>query len=201
MSRSGQLSDRDARRRKRRRIFHVNMLRKFNTPEVVGYSEEVADIEDEGISVWDGQPDGEPEKPSVGEQLSAEQHADLDQLLTDFRDVMRNTPGRTDRAEHRIETGGARPVRLPPYRLPHAYRDTVKQELDEMLKQGIIEPSSSEWSAPIVLVKKKDGSLRLCVDYRRLNEVSETDAYPMPRIDDLIDRLGKAGYISTLDLT
>ena len=188
-------------RRKRRRIFHVNMLRKFNTPEVVGYSEEVADIEDEGISVWDGQPDGEPEKPSVGEQLSAEQRADLDQLLTDFQDVMRNTPGRTDRAEHRIETGGARPVRLPPYRLPHAYRDTVKQELDEMLKQGIIEPSSSEWSAPIVLVKKKDGSLRLCVDYRRLNEVSETDAYPMPRIDDLIDRLGKAGYISTLDLT
>ena len=77
----------------------------------------------------------------------------------------------------------------------------MKKELQDMLQQGIIEPSSSEWSAPIVLVKKKDGSLRLCVDYRRLNGVSKMDAYPMPRIDELIDRLGKSCFISTMDLT
>ena len=65
-----------------------------------------------------------------------------------------------------------------------------------MLLAGIIESSTSEWSAPIVLVKKKDQSLRLCVDYRKLSQVPEGDAYPMPRIDDLIDR----AYISTLDL-
>ena len=69
-----------------------------------------------------------------------------------------------------------------------------------MLESGIIEKLSSEWAAPIVLVKKKDGSLRMCMDYRRLNSATRSDAYPMPRID-LIDRLGKAKYITALDLT
>ena len=70
-----------------------------------------------------------------------------------------------------------------------------------MQKSGLIEPSTSEWASPIVLVKKKDGTLQLCVDYQKLNAVSQADAYPMPRIDELIDRLGQARYITTLDLT
>ena len=92
------------------------------------------------------------------------------------------------------------PTDSPPYRLPHAYRDIVKSELVDMEREGIIERSSSEWAFPIVLVKKKDGSLRMCVDYRRLNAISDADAYPMPRVDDMIDALGKAKYITTLDL-
>ena len=70
-----------------------------------------------------------------------------------------------------------------------------------MLENGIIEESSSDWASPIVLVPKKDKSLRLCVDYRRLNAVSKVEAYPMPHIDELIDQLGRAKYISTIDLT
>ena len=77
----------------------------------------------------------------------------------------------------------------------------VKQELKEMLNQGIIEPSVSECAVPIVPIVKKDGSLRLCVYYRRLNATSQTNGYPMPRIDDLIDQLGQAQFLSTLDLT
>ena len=77
----------------------------------------------------------------------------------------------------------------------------MKAEIEEMLKQGLIEPSTSEWSSPVVLVKKKDGTMRLCVDYCRLNDVSESDAYPMPRIDELIDRLGKSCFITAIDLT
>ena len=109
-------------------------------------------------------------------------------------------PKKTNLTKHRIITKTDRPVKLPAYRLPHAYRETVLKELEEMEKSGVIEPSQSEWAAPIVIVKKKDGSLRICVDYRRLNSVTAMDAYPMPRTDELIDKLGKAKYITTLDL-
>ena len=185
-------------RRKKLRIFHVNMLRKFFTSEFVGYLQEEGDLEEDD-SDWDPK-SGCDDKPKLGEQLSGEQREQLQQLITEFPGVWSGIPGRTDQTEHRVETGNASPVRLPPYRLPHAFRVEVQKEVDEMLKSGVIEPSTSEWSAPIVPVRKKDGSLRLCIDYRRLNSISKADAYPMPRVDDLIDRLGKAKYISTLDL-
>ena len=86
-----------------------------------------------------------------------------------------------DTLEHRISTGDATPVRLPPYCIPHAFRETVHQELKEMLEHGVIEHSNSDWAAPLVTVQKKDPTLRLCVDYRRLNTLSKSDVYPMPR--------------------
>ncbi len=69
-----------------------------------------------------------------------------------------------------------------------------------MQSLGVIRPSSSDWASPIVLVKKKDGSLRFCVDYRELNSVTKSDLFPLPRIDDLLDQLGKSRFFSTLDL-
>lgn len=191
-------------RRKRHRTFHVNMLRKWHEPAASAFTamEEVADEPDgEDVPLWNGEPSTAASNPVFGEQLTSEQQHELQGLLKEFADVMQNQPGRTDVAEHTIDTGAARPVKLPPYRLPHAHRETVQREIEEMLEAGIIEPSQSEWSAPIVLVKKKDGTLRLCVDYRRLNSVSKSDVYPMPRIDDLIDQLGKVRYLTTLDLT
>ena len=80
-------------------------------------------------------------------------------------------------------------------------RQRERDELEKNQMREQMEPSTSDWCAPIVPVKKKDGTLRLCVDYRRLNAVSESDAYPMPRVDDLINRLGGVGYITTMDLT
>ena len=70
-----------------------------------------------------------------------------------------------------------------------------------MLQLGVIEESRSAWSSPIVLVPKPDGTFRFCNDFRRLNEASAFDAYPMPRVDELIERLGPARYLTTLDLT
>ena len=188
-------------RRKRQRVFHVNMLRKWHvSPTVSLWAEELSESDPEDdVPIWN---EGRAEDtPKIGDQLNLEQQSELQELLRGYQDVFQNIPGRTNMTQHNIVSGSASPVKLPPYRLPYAYRDTVKQELEKMLASGIIEPSCSEWSAPIVLIKKKDGSLRLCVDYRRLNAVSETDAYPMPRIDDLIDQLGKATVFSTIDLT
>ena len=85
-------------------------------------------------------------------------------------------------------------------RVPVYLRDELKVNIDSMLARGIIRPSKSEWAAPLVLVRKKDGSLRVCVDYRDLNNATVKDAYPMPNIDDLIYRLNKLEIATTFDL-
>ena len=153
-------------RRKRKRIFHVNMLRKFHLPKVSEanyFVEEINDdVREEEIPVWNENPEGQP---LVGAQLDISQKEQLSDVIKQFADVLQNVPGRTNLTVHHIETGSALPIRLPPYRLPHAYRDAVQAELQQMLESDIIEPSSSEWASSIVIVNKKDRSLRLCVDY------------------------------------
>ena len=188
-------------KRQKQRIFHINMLRPWHeVPATSLLVMEVGESEtDEDIAFWRDATDDK--SPQLGTDLSSTQREQLRQLLEEFGEIFSDIPGLTDLVQHDIHTGSASPVRLPPYRLPQAYREPVLHELEEMLRGGIIEPSRSGWCAPIVPVKKKDGSLRLCVDYRRLNSVSTFDAYPMPRVDDLIDCLGGALYISTIDLT
>ena len=92
------------------------------------------------------------------------------------------------------------PTTQPIRRLPFAARQEVAHQLKKMQDMGVIKPSSSPWASPIVLVKKKDGTLRFCIDYRKLNAVTKTDSFPLPRIDDLLDELGQSRYFSTLDL-
>ena len=188
-------------RTKRRRIFYVNTLRKWYTPSAASCWTDVepAPEPEEDVILWKDSESGQ--SPVFGQELVDEQWRDLLHLLDEFADVLQDKPGKTTIMEHTIETGTASPMRQHPYRLPHAYRDVVQQKLKEMLAEEIVEPSTSELAAPIVLVKKKDGSFQFCVDYRALNSVSQVDAYPMPRIDELIDNLGQAQFVTTLDLT
>ena len=148
---------------------------------------EEGEVEKE-IPAWD---EAVPGRVKFGVQLNAEQRAELEALLQKYADAFSDTPGKTHLVEHYIETVQTRPVKVPPYRIPHAYRKLFEGELQEMLKHKIIEPSTSEWAAPILPIKKKDGTWRFCVDFRRLNSLSRLDAYPMPRVDELIDRLGQ----------
>ncbi|CAF4938729.1 unnamed protein product [Rotaria sp. Silwood1] len=98
-----------------------------------------------------------------------------------------------------IDTGTHRPVHTPPYRKSNKDQETLRKETDKLLKNGIIEHSTSPWSSPVVLVKKKDGTTRFCVDYRRLNQITTKDAFPLPRIDDIYDQLTKAAYFTKFD--
>ncbi len=109
--------------------------------------------------------------------------------------------GRTGIIKHQIPTGDARPIKQPVRRLPVHMQAEVDAELDKMLDNGIIEPSTSPWASGVVLVKKKDGTRRFCVDYRRLNDVTIKDAYPLPRIDESLDQLAGSTWFSCLDFS
>ena len=84
---------------------------------------------------------------------------------------------------------GTAPIAKRPYRMAASELAELKKQLEELQRIGFIRPSSSPWGAPVLFVKKKDGSMRLCVDYRALNEVTIKNKYPLPRIDDLFDQL------------
>ena len=137
------------------------------------------------------------------EGLSQDEEKSLRTLLYKFSGIFSQSDddiGRTNLVRHSIDTGSTTPIKQAPRRLPFHLRGEVKQMLDNMETRGIIEPASGPWAAPIVMVKKKDNSWRLCVDYRNLNQVTKKDAHPLPRIDDTLDQLSGAHWFSTLDL-
>ena len=124
-------------------------------------------------------------------------------LLGRNADVFSCAPGdlgHTDLVHHKINTGDAAPIRQPPRRRPSLKKDEAHKAITEMLEQGLIESSTSPWASPIVLVKKKDGNWRFCVDYRKLDDVTRKDSYPLPRIDDTLNRLADMQWFLTLDL-
>ena len=107
--------------------------------------------------------------------------------------------GNTPLLEHGIETHGP-PLRQPYRRQNPAVRREEMTQVQQMLSSNVIRPSNSPWASPVVMVRKKDGSLRFCVDFRQLNAATIKDAHPLPRIDDLLDALHGAKWFSTLDL-
>ena len=95
---------------------------------------------------------------------------------------------------------GTQPISKAPYRMAPAELKELQEQLSELLDKGLIHPSHSPWGAPVLFVKKKDGSMRMCIDYRALNNVTIKNRYPLPRIDDLFDQLKGASVFSKIDL-
>ena len=135
--------------------------------------------------------------------MESKQKKEVVRLLTKYSDIFSKSDsdiGRSGIIKHRIPTGNAQPIRERPRRVPVYLNEEVDKQIDNMLKENVIKPSKSPWSSSIVMVKKKDGSSRFCVDYRKLNDITIKDAYPLPRVDESLDQLSGSKWFSCLDL-
>ncbi|KAJ8038322.1 hypothetical protein HOLleu_15710 [Holothuria leucospilota] len=140
---------------------------------------------------------------NLGQKLSHLDHkekSEMKSLIYEYACLFSDDPTRTNLIEHDVDVGDATPIKQHPYRVNPRKRQHLRDEVRYMLDHDIIEPSNSEWSSPCILVPKPDGGYRFCTDYRKVNAVTRTDSYPIPRIDDCIDRIGKATYVSKFDL-
>ena len=108
--------------------------------------------------------------------------------------------GTVSAVKHHIELKpGTAPIRQQPYRAGPEKRESIREQIEYQLKAGVIEPAQSEWASPVLLAPKKDGTMRFCIDFRRLNAATIPDTYPLPRMDDCIDSLSHAKVFSMLD--
>ena len=139
----------------------------------------------------------------IDPMVSGETRQQLSELIEKYQDIFSYSEydlGSTDIVQHEIDTGVQRPFRQALRPQPRAKLPVIDNLINEMQSQGIIEPCQSEWASNIVLVTKKDGSIRFCVDYRKLNSLTQKDAYPLPRIETCLDTLSGAAWFSTFDL-
>ena len=156
-------------RRKPTQLYHVNLLKLWRTSTSPPTQTPLVPAARCEI----------PEVP-VGDDLSPAQKQDLDEVVIQHQDVFSEIPGRTTASQHDIKTTPGVTVRVPPYRVPEARRDAIREEVARMLQLGVIEESRSAWLSPIVLVPKTDGTFRFCNDYRRLMRPQPSTPTPCP---------------------
>ena len=129
--------------------------------------------------------------------------AEFEHLINEYSDLFAESDldlGRTNQVKMTIDTGDHTPIKQKPYRTPFSERPKIEKTLDDMLKADIIRPSTSPWASPIVIVPKKDGSKRMCVDYRKVNQITHKNSYPLPNISEILSSFKDAKVFSCLDL-
>ena len=135
--------------------------------------------------------------------VPSEYRPHIEELVKENHDLFASKDselGHTDFVKMKIDTGDTKPIKMRPYRTPLKNREVIDKALEEMLEAKVIRRSNSPWSFPVVIVDKKDGSKRFCVDFRKLNQVTKKNSFPLPLIDDILALLGRAKFFSSLDL-
>ena len=205
---------------RRKTILHVNSLRRFYEPETSDDDPRDAtammivteDADSDILCMDDGdQPLSSQQAGSsgdattadfvIGNQLTADQGADMRRLLADFDDVFTDRPGRTDLIQHHIRVTDEMPTYQAPYRIPESLRDAVYEELMKMLDNNIIRyDPNTLWNSPLIVVRKPDGNIRLVNNFIKLNAKTVDEPYQMTRTDELLSRVAGARYLTKLDL-
>ena len=206
-------------RRKNKQMCHVNMLKKYvdressnETPVLVvnTVSQDINSLDPEftyGMSV---KPDPGPAKLENSDiinnldqklsHLEPEQCEQLKSVIHDYIELFPDIPSRTDKIYHDVIVTDSKPIKQNPYRMNPVKQNYLREEVKFLLENDFIEPSQSNYSSPCILVPKSDGTYRMCTDYRKVNAITKTDSFPLPRIDDCIDKIGKAKYVTKFDL-
>ncbi|XP_068207747.1 uncharacterized protein [Palaemon carinicauda] len=197
------------------RIFHINRLKAYHgksdvpskvVPEPVAVAVEMPpqDLEDLLNQVSSDALFSNVQNLGMVEEslrhVDPLQRKDMSNLIYYFSDLFRDSPGRTSFLCHDVDVGSTSPVKQSLYRLNTVKRDLVEKEIKYMLEHDLIQPSVSPWSSPVVLVGKADGKFRMLLDYRKVNIHTKNDSFPLPRIDDCLDQIGSAKFITKLDL-
>lgn len=205
------------------KTYHVNMLKRYHVRPPEEKSElkagivEMVECATMGLIILDDeeQVDENAEFPELsmreqkeflddvqlGEQLNSEQTNETNRVLKKYEEIFSDKPGNSTVIEHEIKLTTSDPIRSKAYKLPFTVRESLKSDIEDMLKLGVIRKSSSPYASPIVIVKKPDGSNRICADFRRLNKVTVFDPEPMTTADDLFRKLAGDSFFSKLDLS
>ncbi|XP_064490382.1 uncharacterized protein LOC135401724 [Ornithodoros turicata] len=192
-------------RRKAVKVYHCNLMKPYKEREIV-------------VNLTVNMPEEEPnEIPTignskqlttaeivsctrVGEGLEEFQVRDVEDIIADFQDIFSERPGRTSLVVHDIELTTNQPIRSKPYRMSPRQRVIMDKEIERMLELGVIEQAESDFTSPMILVEVPGKDPRPCIDYRRLNAITRDETYPIPNIEEPVETVSRAKYISTLDL-
>ena len=198
-------------RRKHEQLCHVNMLKPYHERTKVEQCCSVASSDNETAEELDNlfelSASTKLSNSDILRQFDAKlthlqpsQQEDIRELIREYGHLFPDVPSRTTLIEHDVNVGDAQPVKQHPYRLNPSKQAYLNNEIQYLLDNDLIEPSQSNWSSPCILVPKPDGSYRMCTDYRKVNNLTKTDTFPIPRMDDCVDKVGNAKYVSKFDL-
>ena len=182
-----------------------NKTKRFRTGTVIGKIQK-AELEINALNITEN--DTKPEVKSYttllkdNDHLTKQQKLELSKILEEYSDVMATHEfdlGDVRIVEHAIVTTNEKPITQRAYSAPPKIQEEIKRQTKQLLEEKIIRASASPWASPIVPVKKKDGEIRMCIDYRALNAVTKRDTYPLPRPQEMFDKLGGCKYFTKLD--